>query len=161
MSKENAGQFIKHLATILDLNELNFDEANSVELSIDDNIGVIIHYAEELNSLVVNLLIAPILDTDTKTTTDLLYDILCGNYMWAYTAGANLGIDRESGLLALNRIFEIAPVFANEELTMFEDAFFALAGAARYWRDYVNGVQNNDEPQSPDALLDMNNIMRV
>ena len=161
MSKENASQFIKHLTSVLELNELNFDETNSIELSIDDNLGVIIHYAEELESLIVNLLIAPIQDADKETTADLLYDILCGNYMWGYTAGGNLGIDRESGLLALHRIFEIAPLFEKEELIMFEDAFMALVGAARYWRDYVNGVRNSDLPTSPDLPSDMSSIIRV
>lgn len=161
MSKENASQFIKHIASVLNLNELNFDETNSVELSIDDNIGVIIHYIEELNSLVVNLLIAPILDADAETTSGLLYDILCGNYMWAYTAGGNLGIDRESGLLALHRIFEISTLFAKEELIMFEDAFLSLVGAARYWRDYVNGVKNDDGSKTSNGLVDMSNMMRV
>ena len=154
MSKEHAGIIVKHLSTVLECKEFSFDDQNNIELTLDDDMGVIIHYSEEANALVVNMLIAPLLNEDS----DILYEILCGNYMWGFTAGGNIGIDRESGLLSLHRLIEISDN-ALEEASMFEEVFVALVGAARYWRNYLEGVQ---EPStSSDSLESIANMVRI
>lgn len=135
MSKEQAINIIEHLTNVLDCKGMGFDEDNTIELNIEDEMTAILFYSDDLDALVTTIFIAPILNEDS----DILYDILCGNFMWSFTAGGHLGIDRETGLLTLQRLIVLQANDAintpQEEALGFEDAFLNLVEAARYWKD--------------------------
>ncbi len=147
MSKENANHIIKYFCDYLEITPLSFDENNKIELTVDDDLGVVIEYIGEMNSILFNFLVAPINITDTESRNDLLFDILTGNYLWGYTAGGTLGIDSASSILCLSRIVEVLSN-SPEECKAFLDLFASLTGAARYWRDYINGVGNTPSESS-------------
>ncbi len=149
MSKQDANKIIAHFCNFLEISPLSFDSKNQIELNVDGDIGVIVEYSEEINSILFNILISPINISDVETRNDLLYDIMCGNYLWGFTAGGTLGIDNSTQILCLSRLIEVLG-HSHEECTAFLDLFASLVGAARYWRDYVSGVetispQNNTE----------------
>lgn len=125
-SKENAQQLLNYISEILGCASLAFDEENKLELSIDEEMGAIFYFSEETSSLVLSVLVGRVDPEDG----DLLYDLLCGNYMWGFSGSGNIGIDRETGILSIHRLVEL-PV---DEPAVFADIFAALVGAARYWR---------------------------
>ncbi len=157
MSKSNAVQFINHISTILNCEQQNLDANNNVQFTLDGDIGIVIGYAEELNSLIANFYIAPILSDDSE----VLYEILCGAYMWGYTASGNLAIDRDNGILTLHRLYDVPANVLQEDLLAFEDLFASLAGAARYWRDYLNKVQGTSENTVVSSSTDSANMIKI
>ncbi len=140
MSKNQANNIISYFCNYLEIAPKSFDAENKIELNLDDDIGVIIQYVEEMNSILFNLLICPVQIGDNESRNELLYDILCGNYLWGYTGGGTLGIDKKTQLLCLSRLVEVLED-SQAECNGFLDVFASLAGAARYWRDYVSGVE--------------------
>ncbi len=157
MSKSNAIQFINHISTILECEQQSLDVNNNVQFTLDGNIGIVIGYAEELNSLIANFYISPILSDDAE----ILYEILCGAYMWGFTASGNLAIDRENGILTLHRLYDVPANVQQEDLLAYEDLFISLAGAARYWRDYLEKVQGTTENETVASMPDMANMLRI
>ncbi len=156
MSKENASQFINYLSEVLECEKQEFDANNNVQFTLDNDMGIVIGYAEELNSLVINFYISPIVTQDFE----ILYEILCGAYMWGYTATGNLSIDREHGILTLQKLYDVPSTVAQENLADFEELFIALASASRYWRDYLKSVQGDSE-NSAAQPTDTANMLRI
>ncbi|MDR3043546.1 MAG: type III secretion system chaperone [Desulfovibrio sp.] len=130
---ESAQAVLDRLAETLQCGPLAFDKNNRVELGVDEDMGAIIYLSEETQGLVISVIAGRVDDNDA----DLLFDLLCGNYMWGFTGGGNMGIDRETSLLSIHRVVEL-PLDLVADPTVFEDVFAALAGAARYWRARLN-----------------------
>lgn len=106
---------------------LRLDENGVASLAIENDIVCLFCVLEAEKMLVVTIYLGRIDQSDSG----LLYEMMCGNYMGAYTAGGTLGIDAEEGLVALHQHFPL-PV---DEPAWIEEPFAALIGAARYWRD--------------------------
>jgi len=107
--------------------ELAFDDNNVASVTLDESIACFFCLVEEDHQLVVTLYLGRVSEYDTA----LLYELMCGNYMGAYTGGGTLGIDPREGLLALHQNFPL-PM---DEPAWIETPLAALFGAARYWKD--------------------------
>ena len=111
---------------------LKLDENGVASLAIEDDIVCLFCVLEAERELVTTLY----LGRADKSNADLLYEMMCGNYMGAYTGGGTIGIDAEEGLVALHQHFPL-PV---EEPAWIEEPLSALIGAARYWRDKIRAA---------------------
>ncbi len=131
--RENAQAVIDRLAATLQCGPLAFNADDRVEFGLDEDMGAIIYLSEETQSIVVSVIPGRVGDDDA----DLLFDLLCGNYMWGFTGGGNMGVDRATGLLSIHRAVEL-PLDLAADPTAFEDVFAALVGAARYWRQRLD-----------------------
>ncbi len=139
MSKDQAVSFLEYFCAQLELGTLTYDSTNNVQMHIDD-IGIVLHYSEELDALVFNLLICPIQDQNQENKSDMLYTIMTGNYLWGQTAGGTLGIDSRTDYLCLSRVYELTENDGQNEYSALLDSFASLVGAAQYWKEFVEGV---------------------
>lgn len=141
---KNAQAILDHINRVVNGNGLVFDANGVASLAIEENIVCLFCVLENEKTLVTTLYLGRIDQSDPE----LLYEMLCGNYMGAYTAGGTLGIDAEEGLIALHQHFPL-PV---EEPAWIEEPLAALVGAARYWRDRMMLKQSGSvsgAPQDP------------
>ncbi|WP_461211064.1 type III secretion system chaperone [Desulfocurvus sp. DL9XJH121] len=111
---------------------LAFDEHGVAALTLDGDIVCFFCLVEDDHELVVTLYLGRVGEGDAP----LLYELMCGNYMGAYTGGGTLGIDSEEGLLALHQNFPL-PI---DEPSWIDQELSSLFGAARYWRDKITAV---------------------
>ncbi|NLY41340.1 MAG: type III secretion system chaperone [Desulfovibrionales bacterium] len=123
----NAQNILDHINQVIHGSGLTLDANNVASFTVDENIVCLFCVLEEEQALVVTLYLGRVEETNAA----LLYEILCGNYMGAYTAGGTLGIDAEENLLALHHHFPL-PI---EEPAWLEEPLAGLIGAAQYWRD--------------------------
>ncbi|MDY0273944.1 MAG: type III secretion system chaperone [Desulfomicrobium sp.] len=123
----NAQNTLNHINQVINGNGLTLDANNVTSFTVDENIICLFCVLEEEQTLVVTLYLGRVEETNAA----LLHEILCGNYMGAYTAGGTLGIDAEENLLALHHHFPL-PI---EEPAWIEEQLAGLIGAAQYWRD--------------------------
>ncbi|GAB1409898.1 type III secretion system chaperone [Desulfovibrionales bacterium] len=126
----NAQNILNHINEVIDGQGLTLDANNVASFTVDGNIACLFCVLEEEQTLVVTLYLGRV----DENNASLLYEILCGNYMAAYTAGGTLGIDAEENLLALHHHFPL-PI---EEPAWIEEPLAGLIGAAQYWRDKVH-----------------------
>lgn len=136
-SIENAQKIMDHVNTIIGGKGLALDENGVTSLSIEDDIICMFCALEEEEMLVVSLYLGRV----DQSNPDLLYDMLCGNFMGAYTSGGTLSIDPEEGLVTLYRYFPL-PI---DEPAWIEEPLSGLIGAARYWRDKISATQGLGE----------------
>ena len=146
--KDDANLILRQLGEHLDCGPMELNDNNAAMFSLDnENLGVIIYgdEGEDDNSaaLIVNIILGPV----TPSNGELLYDLLCANYMWSSTGGGTLAIDQPSGVLTLQKDIAL-PV----DYDLFEDIFLHLAGAARYWQQTLEQESTAGEIQSHDML---------
>lgn len=145
--RENAQAVMDRLAATLQCGPLAFDDEGRIDFGVDADMGAIIYLSEEMRCLVVSV-IAGRVDPDDA---GLLHDLLCGNYMWGFSGGGNMGIDRATGLLSIHRLVEL-PLDVEADPAAFEDIFAALVGAARYWRARLNPEAAAGAPASAEGM---------
>lgn len=145
----NAQAIMDYINTAVSGDGLNLDENGVASLAIEEDIVCLFCVLEAEKMMVVTLYLGRINQSDSN----LLYEMMCGNYMGAYTAGGTLGIDPEEGLVALHQHFPL-PV---DEPAWIEEPLTALIGAARYWRDKlsasVSGVGETAHVSAAEAML--------
>ncbi len=145
----NAQAIMDYINTSISGNGLRLDGNGVASLTIEQDIVCLFCVLEGEKTLVVTLYLGRIEQSDSS----LLYDMMCGNYMGAYTAGGTLGIDAEEGLVALHQHFPL-PV---DEPAWIEEPLAALIGAARYWRDKISasasGVGQTAHTSGVEAML--------
>lgn len=128
--QDNVQEIREALSQALGCSMLEAEEDGRFMFGLDDDMGAVL-FPEEGDELGREVIAATLIigRPDTEDT-ELLVDLLQGNYMGALSGDGTLAIDRQSGLLVLFRIFEL-PMDADN----FVDAFANLVGAARLWRD--------------------------
>ncbi len=145
----NSQAIMDHINTVIGGGGLRLDENNVASLAIEQDIVCLFCVLEAEKTLVVTIYLGRIDQSDSG----LLYEMMCGNYMGAYTAGGTLGIDAEEGLVALHQHFPL-PV---DEPAWIEEPLAALIGAARYWRDKLSasasGTGGTVQASSAEAML--------
>ncbi len=145
----NAQAIMDYINTSISGDGLRLDENGVASLTIEKDIVCLFCVLEAEKTLVVTLYLGRVDQSDSA----LLYEMMCGNYMGAYTAGGTLGIDSQEGLVALHQHFPL-PV---EEPAWIEEPLSALIGAARYWRDKlsasVSGVGETAHVSAAEAML--------
>lgn len=129
---QNAQGIMDYINTAIGGDGLKLDDNGVASVAIEDDIVCLFCVLEAEQSLVVTLY----LGRADSSNTDLLYEMMCGNYMGAYTAGGTISIDAEEGLVALHQHFPL-PV---DEPAWIEEPLSALVGAARYWRDKIRAA---------------------
>lgn len=137
--RENAVALLNYLGMLLQDTPFILDENDRATLAIDD-MGAIIDYNEPLESLVITIII----DHIDSHHSELLYDILCGNYMWGFSGDGTIGIDRETELLTIHKLVPL-PI---EENVVIEDIFASLVGAARYWKARIATASSSMDSSS-------------
>jgi hypothetical protein len=145
----NAQAIMDHINATIGGDGLRLDENGVASLTIDNDIVCLFCVLEEEKTLVTSLYLGRVDQTDS----DLLYSMMCGNYMGAFTAGGTLGIDAEEGLVALHQHFPL-PV---DEPAWIEEPLASLIGAARYWRDKMtasaSGAGQTAQASPAEAML--------
>lgn len=146
---QNSQGIMDYINTAIGGDGLRLDENGVASLTIEQDIVCLFCVLEAEKTLVATLYLGRIDQSDSS----LLYDMMCGNYMGAYTAGGTLGIDAEEGLVALHQHFPL-PV---DEPAWIEEPLAALIGAARYWRDKLStsasGVGETAHTSPAEAML--------
>ncbi len=146
---QNAQGIMDYINTAIAGDGLRLDGNGVASLTIDEDIVCLFCVLEAEKMLVVTIYLGRINQSDSN----LLYEMMCGNYMGAYTAGGTLGIDAEEGLVALHQHFPL-PV---DEPAWIEEPLSALIGAARYWRDKLSasasGVGETAHTSGAEAML--------
>jgi|YelNatPaOPRAMG01_1025707.scaffolds.fasta_scaffold19906_3 hypothetical protein len=127
--RENAQQVLDHINKAIDGKGLKLDDKNVAYFVIEEEVVCTFFVSEEEAALLVTIYIGPV----DQSNTELLYDMLCGNYMGAYTGGGTLSIDPEENLAALFQFFPL-PI---ENPAWIEEPLENLINAALYWRDRI------------------------
>jgi hypothetical protein len=148
---QNAQGIMDYINASIGGDGLTLDENGVASLAIDNDIICLFCVLEAERELVTTLYLGRV----DKSDTDLLYEMMCGNYMGSYTAGGTIGIDAEEGLVALHQHFPL-PV---EEPDWIEEPLSALIGAARYWRDKIGATLAPISAGAPE--MPMGNLIRV
>ncbi len=121
---ENANDIVSAIGKAIGLDDLALDETGVTSFVVEDEILCALYAEEE------GLCIALFLGRVDPSNAELLYEMLCGNYLGAYTGGGTLAIDDEEGLAVIHRVFSL-PI---DEPTWIEEPLASLIGAARYWK---------------------------
>ncbi|BDV01930.1 molecular chaperone Tir [Thermodesulfomicrobium sp. WS] len=135
--RENAQRVVDYIGKAVGIEGLRFDENGTASFVIEDEIICTFFVDEDEEVLVVALYLGRI----DRSNTELLYEMLCGNYMGAYTGGGAMGIDDEEDLVAIHRVFPL-PI---EEPAWIEEPLASLIGAARYWRGKMRDAATGRE----------------
>lgn len=143
---KNAQDILDHINHVVNGNGLAFDANGVASLAVDDDIVCLFCVLEHEKTLVITFYLGRIDQSDPE----LMYEMLCGNYMGAYTAGGTLGIDAEEGLIALHQHFPL-PL---EEPAWIEEPLAALVGAARYWRDKLISLPTRGDVATQSSLAE-------
>ena len=126
--QENIREIVEALSDALACSPLEAEEDGRIMFGLDDDMGAVLfpEGAEELGREVISATI--VIGRPDANDSELLLDLLEGNYFGELSGDGTLAIDKQSGLLVLFRVFEL-PVSAS----FFVDAFASLVGAARLW----------------------------
>jgi hypothetical protein len=143
---KNAQDILDHINRVVNGNGLAFDANGVASLAVDDDIVCLFCVLEHEKTLVITFYLGRIDQSDPE----LMYEMLCGNYMGAYTAGGTLGVDAEEGLIALHQHFPL-PL---EEPAWIEEPLAALVGAARYWRDKLISLPTRGDVATQSSLAE-------
>ena len=139
MAQDSFHGLLSALADALGCGSLPPEKDGRVLFGLDGKMGVVIERADPdeagRDCLVVSILVGR---PDTSDA-DLLKDLLMGNYMWSASGEGTLAIDRGTGILVVQRLFETAA--PPEE---FVDVFASMAGAARYWQPRLQAATPDD-----------------
>ena len=141
---ENAQAVLNYVNEAVGGDGLELDANGVASLTVDGDIIMMFCLVEADHELVVSMYLGRAPQGDTA----LLYELMCGNYLGAYTGGGTLGIEPEEGLLALHQNFPL-PI---DEPAWIEDELSGLVGAARYWRDKLLASQEKVSGASVDNL---------
>ena len=128
-NREQAQQILEHLSTALLCEPITLNEDNTALVGLDNDLGAMIYLIDEATGALLVSVVAGRVEEDDA---ELLYDLLCANYMWNASGSGTIGIDQANGLVTISRIMEFPLDPAD-----FEDNFAALVGAARYWRTRI------------------------
>jgi hypothetical protein len=142
--RNNAQKILDYVNTAVRGDGLTFNEDGVAAFAVDENIICFFSVVEDQAALVVTIYLGRVQESDAA----LMYEMLCGNYMGAYTGGGTLGIDAEEGLVALHTYYPL-PV---DDPAWIEEPLAGLIGAARYWRDKlsasISGTSTSDPQES-------------
>ncbi|MCK9240302.1 type III secretion system chaperone [Desulfocurvus sp.] len=148
---KNAQAILDHVNAVIGGQGLAFDANGVAALTVDGDIACLFCLVEADHELVVSFYLGRAHETDAA----LLHEMLCGNYMGAYTGGGTLGIDPEENLVALHQHFPL-PV---DEPAWIEEPLGALVGAARYWRAKIKAAGNG--PSTPAQQAPAQGMIRI
>ena len=139
--QENIREIVEALSNALASSPLETEEDGRIMFGLEDDMGAVLfpEGAEELGREVVSATI--VIGRPDANDSELLLDLLEGNYFGELSGDGTLAIDKQSGLLVLFRIFEL-PVSAS----FFVDAFANLVGAARLWRERLSHPSEVEAP---------------
>jgi hypothetical protein len=140
---KNAQAILDYVNSAVGGQGLAFDANGVAAMTVDGDIACLFCLVEADHELVVTLYLGRVHETDAG----LMHEMLCGNYMGAYTGGGTLGIDAQENLVALHQHFPL-PV---DEPAWIEEPLAALIGAARYWRAKIKAAASGPAAQAQDA----------
>ncbi len=148
MSRNVTNDLLNELGKTINIKDLALNEFDVLEFMLEDKVGVFINYEAELNSLVLNFVLGHI--AETKEANDLMYEMLCGNYMWEISASGHLAIDKESDLACLNKLYMLPTEINENEIYEFIQLFSSLYGAASYWADKIQNIALTEKEENFD-----------
>lgn len=140
MTTSRAGMMIGELGALIGLPDLSFDADGDCGLTVDDTLSVdISHLPAEDAFLFGADLGRPAEPLDPA----LAAAMLDANFFWRGTAGATLGLDRESGAAVL---IETVPL-AGADAAGLHARLRAFVETARTWSDRIAGrIALSEEP---------------
>jgi hypothetical protein len=157
--REHANQLLASAAEVLKLENLQLDQRDECIVTFDDRIVTIFSLdTDSLNSLVINVVLGTLPEGPGKT--ELMYELLAGNYCWSLTEGGVIGIDKSTGVIALSYLVEL-PM---ETPGQFPDVCAKLLNVADYWMrkiDELGGVTTDAGAAMPFSGTDMSAALRV
>lgn len=155
-TRKHVQELLDHLAESLHCGPLVLDNDNQAMMGLFEDMGAVFYLlsnddhahgseADGENGSLICSLVAGRINENDRT---LLLDLLCGNYMWNSSGSGSLAVDRESGMLTVQRLVPL-PLNKADFIRMFEE----LTSAALYWR---NRLLMDSFEESP-----LDNMIRV
>ena len=131
--------FLSVIEREYNLSELNFDN-EACTITFDDKIVLTLYpQFEGLRSVLMHTIVG-VAPLNGEQSRDIFLEMLNGNEAWALTAGATLGMDRQTGIVSLWQRF-VLPADDPEEVS---DAVGALLASTGYWLDII--VKHGGQP---------------
>ena len=127
---QEAQGVLDHLALAVGLESLTLDQGNRASYT-HGGMSYLFYALEAEEQLAAVIYIGKVDLADA----DLLYEILCGNHLWAVTGGGHLSIDRATGHLCLFNTLDLPLEDRDEVISFMGD----LMGAATHWKTYLPG----------------------
>ncbi|MGL4722403.1 MAG: CesT family type III secretion system chaperone [Desulfovibrionaceae bacterium] len=133
--RKSADLLLEHLMGVFSIKGLSFNKDNECILTIDSKIVFLFYLDENAGALLLNAVVDTI-DFDSSASKKIYYELLCGNYNWAYSAGGTLGIDKNTGILTLcyRYTLPIAP-------QVFTDSLARVASAVEHWMKRIEELE--------------------
>ena len=145
---EEKASLLQALADTLDCAPLLFDDKGRIVLDVDDDMEAVLFNDNDEESGRSALVLCVLIGQPDDTDAEKLYSLLTGNYLWGYTGGASLAIDKETGILVLQKAF-----FPGTDPEDFMHDLSQVIGAARYWRSRVQASSFLQHLSSEPCLL--------
>lgn len=145
--RKEAADLLAHLSETLQCAPLELDANDTAMMGLDDDLGVVFYAEPGATDNEGALIISVIAGKPDPDDAELLYDLMCANYMWNASGSGTIGIDAQTGALSIHRLVELPMPPA-----VFEDVVANLAGAARYWRGRLHPASSG-VPRNADAML--------
>lgn len=136
----DAQEMVRQLGTHLGIGNLAFDDHKFCAVSLGEKIVINMQYIAEANSLIVHSCVGVLTPEHDKHET--LMALLAANCLWKETAGATLGIDRESKLIMLS--YAITLPIAN--IAAFVPMFMKFTETVEDWMKRL-GVWDIEVPE--------------
>ena len=123
--------------------KLVFNDDNECFISFEDRIVLIMYLDEEIRAIIVTISLGNIPLDDSRE--EMMYEMLCANYAWNMTDGGTLGIDKETGVMAMSYLITL-PL---EDVEQFEEIVSKLINVADFWMKKIKGVAAVYDFKSP------------
>lgn len=132
MDISQAQRLLSGFGASLGLPELSFDYTGHCALTFDE-VNVNIDFIAETRDLLVYSLLG-IMDKARRADPALLLPLLQANYFGIGTVGGQIGIDRDSGTVALSRALPLQLL----DLPALQASLQAFVSAAEYWKTWLS-----------------------
>lgn len=135
-ARQDAEALLKHLMTFFGVQGLAFNQDNECIFTIDSKIIILFYLDEKNNVLLLNAIVDTI-DQNNPHIQTILYELLAGNYNWAYTAGGTLGIDSNTGIVTL--CYKYTLPYSPQG---FIDSLSHIASSVEYWMNRIADIES-------------------
>jgi hypothetical protein len=147
-TREQAQAFLESLRQFLKIDpaspaKLEFDRHNECIIKWEDRFTLMFYLDEEIGAIIVNVPLGTLPADESRL--EVMFELLAANYSWNLTEGGTLGVDRETGIIALSYLVDLPlePISASEAIIA------KLINVSDYWDRKIKSIAGAYAPAAP------------
>lgn len=138
-TREHAHAFLESLRSFLNIDpaspsKLEFDRNNECIVTWEGRFTLMFYLEEEIGAIIINVPLGTLPADESRL--ELMFELLAANYSWNLTEGGTLGIDRDTGIIALSYLVDLPldPISASETIIA------KLVNVSDYWDRKIKSI---------------------